>query len=47
MGLAEYDKNTNKIIKINKVHYIFKINQYIRTTSPILLKLGMNMKRVV
>jgi len=44
--LAEYDSEKQEITKSIKTHYVFRINQYIRTTSPLLLKLGMNLKRI-
>ena len=43
---AEVDEETNKPTKIIRSHYFFRINQYIRTTSSLLLRLGMNLKRI-
>jgi hypothetical protein len=42
---ARYDSSSSTITP-KKSHYIFRINQYIRTTSPLMLSLSINLKRL-
>jgi hypothetical protein len=43
---AEYDETTGDVTKILRSHYLLRINQYLRATAPLLLRLGMNIKRL-
>lgn len=40
--LAEVSKEG----QTSRSHYILRVNQYIRTTSPLMLKLGINLRRI-
>lgn len=43
---AEYNPETTTVTKILKNHYILQINQYMRATAPLLLRLSMNLKKI-